>query len=200
MRREICLCPEIAEFKQRLQPRTRVVVLMHHREAHLTTGTAKLAEQILPACEIHLRGNENEALDPAKILKEGETPLFLYPAEDAQVLSPEYLAELEGPFCLIVPDGSWRQASKVHKRETFLASVPRVVLKDDAPTAYKLRNEPKVGGLATFEAIARALGVLESPELREEMEKLFATMVKRTLDSRLGKTATHAAMAALNDD
>lgn len=160
---------------------------MHHRESKLTTNTAHLASLLLPRCEIHIRGEVGRALEPSEILNPKESPLLLYPSEQARPLTSELISELPNPVCLIVPDGSWRQASKVAKRESFLAEVPHVTLSADAPTRYLLRREPKPEGLATFEAIARALGVIEGPRLRLEMEKVFALMVERTLRSREGR-------------
>jgi len=186
MRQEFCICAEIVRFRQRLNVRTRVLVLMHHREENLTTNTAHLASLLLPRCEIHLRGEIGQALVPEKILQEGESPLLLYPSEDAEFLDVELIERLPHPPTLIVPDGSWRQASKVAKRESFLKNVPRVTLRPDAPSRYRLRREPKAEGLATFEAIARALGVIEGKQIRQELEDVFDMMVERTLRSRAG--------------
>jgi DTW domain-containing protein YfiP len=160
---------------------------MHHREAKLTTNTAHLASLLLPRCEIHIRGEVGRNLESSEILDPRESPLLLYPSEQTKPLTEDLVAQLDKPVCLIVPDGSWRQASKVAKREGFLASVPHVTLNHDAPTRYLLRREPKAGGLATFEAIARALGVINGPQIRIEMEKIFALMVDRTLRSREGR-------------
>ena len=49
------------------------------------------------------------------------------------------------------------------------------------PTQYRLRHEPKAGGLGTFEAMARALRILEGEEVYLKLEALFQTMVDRTL-------------------
>ncbi len=181
-----CLCPTIEAFRERWSPLTRISVLMHHREEHLTTNTAHLASLMLPRCQIHIRGDNARPLNVSDILHENESPLLLYPSEDAQTLTRELVEALPHPPALIVPDGSWRQASKVAKREEFLAHVPRVVLTPDAPSRYRLRREPKAQGLATFEAMARALGVLEGPALRVAMEEVFDEMVENTLKSREG--------------
>src|SRR5262249_51337167 len=45
-------------------------------------------------------------------------------------------------------------------------------------------REPLDGGLATFEAIARAIGALESPEAQARMEAAFASVVRVTLAAR----------------
>jgi DTW domain-containing protein YfiP len=59
-----------------------------------------------------------------------------------------------------------------------------VTLPDGPPTRYRLRREPREGGLATFEAIARALGILESTEVQAQLEAVFERMVAETLATR----------------
>jgi DTW domain-containing protein YfiP len=71
-------------------------------------------------------------------------------------------------------------------REPSLRSIVRVKLGAHAPSRYQLRKETKEGGLATIEAIARALGFLEPPDsgVQPALEAIFALMVERTLRSR----------------
>jgi hypothetical protein len=52
------------------------------------------------------------------------------------------------------------------------------------PSEYRLRFEPQPGGLATMEAIARALGILEGAPVQRALEQLFRVVVDRTLWSR----------------
>ena len=162
---------------------------MHHRERYLTTNTARLARLCLPRCEIRLRGLGPNTLDLSDLIhEEGKVSLLLFPSEDAHVLSPEYLEKIKMPIKLIVPDGSWRQASKVAKREAELKNIDRVTLPFIKLSEYRLRREPKDEGLATFEAIARSIGIIEGPERGPKIQKLledvFRVMVSRTLKSR----------------
>lgn len=174
----LCLCSEIA-------PRsvsTRLIVVMHCREAQLTTNTAHLACLMLPNSEIRLRAGRYE---PARGLVHPDTSAaLLFPSDDAVELTPELARSLPRPLTLFVPDGSWKQARKVHTREPELRSVLRVKLPPGPPSRYRLRHSPHAMNLSTFEAIARAMGVLESPTLQQEMETLFLKMVERTLWSR----------------
>lgn len=186
MRRELCICTNIAACRAKLSLKTRVVVLMHHRERFLTTNTARLAKLVLPTCEIRVRGLKGRPMDETGIVEDARQPLFLFPSEKAVPLSVDYVAKLTRPVTLIVPDGSWRQAAKVANREAFLKDIPHVTLPEDRISAYELRREPMAAGLATFEAIARSLGFFEGPEVRESMEELFGIMVRRTMDSRRG--------------
>ena len=121
-------------------------------------------------------------LDPAALVQ--GTPLLLHPTDDAVELGSEFLGAAPPPYTLFVPDGSWRQAGEMGHREPSLRSLQRVKLPTSAVSGYQLRKETKPGGLATIEAIARALGVLESPYVEQELSRIFALMVERTLHSR----------------
>jgi DTW domain-containing protein len=84
---------------------------------------------------------------------------------------------------LVVPDGNWRQASKMRARIDGLAALPCVVLSPGEQTRYHLRSEPKVDGLATFEAVVRAVQQLEGErgeEIATAMMAVFTAMVDRT--------------------
>jgi DTW domain-containing protein YfiP len=185
MRHELCLCKEIAQCRSDIKITSRISILMHYREFSGTTNTARLAYLSLPGAELFIRGRLESPLEPEKILKiEDFDPVLLYPSEDAVVLEPDFLKQFRKPINLIVPDGNWRQAAKVAKREAFLKDVPRVFLPQTSASLYRLRREPKSGGLATFEAISRALGIIEGPGLSQRLDKLFDKMVTRTLESR----------------
>jgi DTW domain-containing protein YfiP len=90
---------------------------------------------------------------------------------------------------LIVPDGTWRQASKVRQRVPGMRDVQLVSIPNDEPSMYRLRTEAHESGLATIEAIARAMGILEGLHVRRALEHVFRAMVERTLWSR-GEIAT----------
>jgi DTW domain-containing protein YfiP len=189
MRHEFCLCENILKTKgELLNVQTRIIVLMHHREEKLPTNTARLANLILPKCEIRLRGLKEKLLDTSDLVGK-ENTFLLFPSDSSIVLTTDFLIcnKINGPITLVVPDGSWRQASKVAKREVNLSGLPKVMLPANAPaTQYQLRHEPKEGGLATFEAMARTLGFIEDKMHEEKMIELFLLMVKRTLLSRRG--------------
>ena len=178
MHEALCVCALAPE----LQIATRVLVVMHRREASMTTATAHLAALCLgPQCQIWKRGAPGSEV-PSDLVHGAGAPLLLFPSDDAEVLSKEMLPP--GPVTLIVPDGSWRQAAKVSKREPALRDVRRVVLPDLGPTRYWLRSRNRPNGLATLEAISRALGIIEGPEIQRTLDVLFDTMVDRTLSTR----------------
>jgi DTW domain-containing protein YfiP len=61
------------------------------------------------------------------------------------------------------------------------------------PSRYVLRAHPDAGCLATLEAVARALGILEGAEVRRRLEELLDRFVQRTLWARGRLRSIHVA-------
>ncbi len=177
MHSTLCICALLPQ----LVTRTRLALMVHYRELRKPTNTGQLATQCLPNSTIEIIGEEDHRAALPRI-EDHEVPLLLYPADDAVPLAA--YADHASPIVLIVPDGSWRQAHKMRKRIPGLAELPCVTLPEGAPTEYRLRAEPHPGGLATFEAIARALRILDSEAgaaTEAALMDLFRIMVDRTL-------------------
>lgn len=180
IRKSLCFCSAIP----RLETRTRTIVLMHTAEEVLTSNTARLAAKALVNSEIRFHGRKTERMSTVGLVADDREPLLLFPSPYAEELNPEFIAGLVRPINLIVPDGSWRQAQKMVRRDPVFATMRHVKLPPGAPSGYKLRVQPEAEGLCTLEAIARSIGVLESPSTQTELETLLNIMVARTLFSR----------------
>jgi len=162
-----------------------VSLIVHVRELKLTSNTAYFVQQMLPQnTHFDIRGKMNEPLDATTITKRSGHPLFLYPDENSVVLTPEFCSSLKEPAHLIVPDGSWHQARKVHQREPEFHSIQTVRLPDNLRGEYKLRSAPDPRFLSTYEAIAHALGVIEGVEVRDRLMQFFRVFVKSVWHSR----------------
>ncbi len=180
MHAENCICEHIPK----LETRTRLCLVMHCREVKKTTATAPLALAALPNSEVHEHGVIGRPLDLSALHDAGRRVLVLFPADDARPLTGELAREDSRPITLVVPDGNWRQASRIPFRVPGLPQAQRVTLSGGAPTRWGIRRETRDQGLATFEAIARAFGVLESPEVQQQLEALFERMVRTTIAQR----------------
>ena len=176
MYQALCICGLLP----RLHTRTRLMVIMHYREERKPTNTGRLAARCVADSRVHIVGDRERPL-PEPLLAADEQPLLLFPADDAVPIAT--FANSDRPVTLIVPDGNWRQASKMHARVPGLARATCVTLPDDGgATAYRLRAEPRDGGHATAEAIARALVVLEADtHAADAILDVFRIMVERTL-------------------
>lgn len=180
MRQALCICA----FIPKIETKTKLILLIHAAETKRTSNSGKLATKVLQNSEMRVRGLKEGPIETEGITVPERQSLLLFPSINAVDLTPEYVAQIKKPITLIVPDGNWRQASKVPNREPALYSMPRVRVPVGRPSEYHLRLETRPEGLATFEAIARAMGVIEGKEVQEKMEDIFKIMVERTLWSR----------------
>jgi len=176
MYERLCLCAMVP----RLQTRTRLVLVIHRDETQKPTNSGLLATQSLANSEVCVRGRRGQEA-PALVFAAGTQPLLLFPHEDAQPLAR--FAGSPRPITLVVPDGTWRQASRVRQRVAGLAGIPCVTLPPAAATA-RLRAQPDDARLPTLVAIARALGILDGPEAQAALERLFAALVARVMQLR----------------
>lgn len=177
----LCFCEHIIIHKTL----TRVSIIMHHREEHLTSNTAKLATMTLENARIYPRGLPEDPFSLEQLkLEPGVLPLYLFPDEDAVVLDEEFLGLHPGPYHLIIPDGTWGQAKKVRRREPGLSDILCVKLSDTVKGEYKLRRGVRPDGVCTFEAMAYALEFLENREVSEDLLRQFRFMNDRVAKSR----------------
>ncbi len=188
MHAELCLCKEIPVVKTN----TRVSLVLHFQESFKPSNTGRLAHLCLPNSKIYLRGEPNERPNPTELLDPERENLILHLADDSVELTESFVKEIGRPVNLIVPDGTWAQASRAGRRITSqlapkVGSV-KLRIEPNRPSIYRLREEHHPDGMATFEAIARALEILEGSHVRAPLEKIFRIMTDRVLWTR-GKLA-----------
>jgi DTW domain-containing protein YfiP len=192
MHRTLCICALVP----RIVTRSRLVLLMHQLEQRKTTNTGRLAARCLASSAIGSLGAGPPAASserpPWQI--SGTQPVLLFPDPDARPLEDWRGSPI--PLTLVVPDGTWRQANKARRRVAGLADLPCAALPLlGAPSGYRLRHDARPNRLATIEAIAIALEILEGPEegprVRAALDRIFRVMVDRTLWTN-GRIATEA--------
>lgn len=185
LRPTFCIC---AEFPQPpLLTKTRLVLIMHWREYLRASNTGQLAWQMLERSSLFLHGHPTTPIVQAELVGAGERVILMHPPAEggppARVIDAELAAE--GPFTLLVPDGSWPQTHRMARRLGPLATAERVLLPAGPPTGYNaLRRSAHLGQLATAEAIGRALAVLEGPDVGAAVKRIFTLFVERTVAGR----------------
>lgn len=177
-----CGLPEahcVCALLPRVEVQTRVLVVMHHFEAVRSTNTGRLAARMLSGATVRLRGAKDTV---AEAPPEGRR-LVLYPADDARPLGPDDAAD---NLVLVVPDGTWTQARRIHRRDPACRDAVSVTLPEAGESGYGLRRNPRPGGLCTLEAIAAALDVLEGPAVASALHAGFQLWLARARAVRNG--------------
>ncbi len=176
MHRSLCIC----SLLPRLVTRTRVVLVIHQLEAVKPTNTGVIAARCLVNSAIVHRGrgpDQDAGPPPDEIAPQGVTSLFLFPHADATPL--ESWRGRSEQIQLVVPDGTWRQAARTRGR--IARGLPCVSLPARGVGAGRLRAAPGPGRMATLEAVAAALGILEGPAVDEALMRVYRIMTDRTL-------------------
>lgn len=88
--------------------------------------------------------------------------LLLYPSKDS--ISMEQLDQSEGPFNLVLLDGTWPQAKGMYAASPLLHNMRQVRLVMSRTSTYVIRTQPMEGCLSTLETAAEALAILERDE------------------------------------
>lgn len=183
----LCICAQTPH----LDLKTRIIIFMHHKEFRLITNTGVLARRVLKNSDLVFRGYRKAPPVTAAELGIAVYPVntfLLYPSNGAQILDTAFLDRYPGPLTLICPDGHWGQARKIINHEKALKGLPCVKLPDGLVSNYRLRRNPVLGRVCTFEAVAQALGIIEGTHVQKVMEEIFLKMTTRILWTR-GKIA-----------
>jgi DTW domain-containing protein YfiP len=171
----LCVCAALVPVAVPL----RIVVVMHAKEAARPSNTGRLLPALLSDAWVVVRRGTEAAPEP---FPECPGPVaVLFPDADARPL--DTIGPLDPPpRTLLVPDGNWRQARRITRREPALAATPRVCLPTGGPPLARLRDHPDADRLATVEAVARALGALGHADAQAHLEagwRLFAAAFER---------------------
>ncbi len=182
----LCLCADLGP----IATRTKLVLLVHHVERIKSSNTGRLVARMIAETIVRVHGDPNR--EPREPLPEGRV-LLLYPDPSARVLTAD-LAE-GGPTVLMVPDGTWGQARRMCRRDPDAAGAEIVRLPEGQTTRFgALRRNEREGTSSTMEAVARALGILEGPEVEEPMVLAFEKFLERSVYVR-----THGEIVAMEN-
>ena len=175
-----CLCDVVP----RIELKTRICLVIHHRELSRRSNTGLLAVRALLNSEVRVRGEDREALDLQDLLTNQYRSFLFYPSSDAVELNRGLVMQNATPIQLLVPDGTWRQARKIHSRHEELRDLPRVKISTPNNSIFQLRAQSKPERMATLQAIAYGLGIIEGDSVRAQLMKLYQAKIERTLKAR----------------
>ena len=173
----VCYCAHLTS----IATRTRVVLLQHPREEDMAIGTARMASLCLPNSELHVGIDFEDSPALRRALSDPERPAaLLYPGEGAADVLRD---PPKGPITLVVVDGTWWQASKLVRKNTTLAKLPRYAFAAPSPSEYRIRREPDAAYVSTIEALAHVLGILEGdPERLQGLLRPFRAMIDKQIE------------------
>lgn len=173
----LCVCADAP----RVLARTPLLLVAHVHDLPRTSNTVRLLALALGHLTLLPHGVFPAPADPTAHVPAGTTPLVLFPGHGAKPLTPELLAALPSPPALVVPDGNWKQASRMVKRLPLLAGAAKVSLPDRAFPGSAVRRNHERHHMSTYEAVAQALGILEGEAVSAPLLDFYRRATDRML-------------------
>jgi DTW domain-containing protein YfiP len=155
------------------------MVVIHAKEWCKPSNTGHLAHLAIKDTEIRLHGLPHQRISSEGVDALSPSTLVLFPGRGAQPLTRKYISTLAKPLTLLVPDGTWNQAKSMMHRLPLLRQARPVSLEGPALKPTYLRRNLRADRMCTFEAIALALGILESRETETHLLEFFQKVLDR---------------------
>lgn len=178
---ELCVCSELP----RVHLPFELLLVQHNIEEHRPTNTGRLMLHMLPHSRILRYGKIDTPLDEASFREPGRRYLILFPRDGARVVTRDHLVPPDGtPVTLVVPDGNWRQASRVVRRSPALCSMPCLSLPPGPPGTWTIRNSRCPDRLCTAEALIRVVELAGFPDAARRMHAMVMLINDRMIAMR----------------
>ncbi len=165
----LCFCADFPVYA----PRTRFLFLQHTQEAQKPTNSARLACRILSTASIIPWSRTDPPPFP-------EDTILLYPSVDATPLTPD---DLSGSSQVVIPDGTWSQASRIAR---VLQNRPllRRILPVGNATAWTVRQSDDPERISSAQAAAMVLQLAGETESAHFLYQAVAESGRRILAMR----------------
>ncbi|MCX6105907.1 MAG: DTW domain-containing protein [Proteobacteria bacterium] len=178
--RSLCVC----QVAPKLDLATRIEVIMHMGEWPRGSNTGHLVQLTLANAGIRLQGLQHQPVTGEDLLAAPGSLLALFPGCGAKILTPEFVAGLPKPCTLLVPDGNWGQTKSMMRRLPLLKAAIPVALPGPTLNVNRPRRNIFADRMSTFEAIAQAIGCLESAEAETALLTFFTTFAAQFMKMR----------------
>jgi len=166
---EDCFCASL----QPLATRTAIVMFLHRSEANRPSNTGQLAASMLESCQIVLHG----AAEQTQVPHIESSALVLHP--EGRAIEPT-----DAGRTLLIADGTWSQVRHMMQRIPALRDAESVSVPTPDEPRELLRKARCAGQLSTCEALARALGIVEAPEIERALLEKLDVMLDRGFTRR----------------
>jgi len=162
----------------------KFTLLTHFKELGKPSNTGKLVVEILGSAARQIRWDRINP--PANLVKEIESGgvALIYPGA-----ADEAGGDLTGISHVILIDGTWHEARRIHQRSPYLQKVRRVCLKPAGKSVYNLRKNQKESGLCTAECVMEILRSTGNSAVAERLQERFLAFIRplNTMGSKGGE-------------
>jgi DTW domain-containing protein YfiP len=152
----------------------------HVNEIKKSSNTGALALRALVNSEMRVRGETRATLDLSDLLTRALPTFLILSVRGRRGIEQRADRRRLAPVQLIVPDGSWRQAARCFTASRIERRAAREARR--ASAKYYMRAQHRPEGMATLQAIAHGLGVIEGAARRGRVDEALRRQDRADLD------------------
>lgn len=151
----------------------KITLLTHFKELPKPSNTGRLVVEVLGAAAEQVRWDR--LTPPPRLVEEIKAGgvALLYPGA-----ADEPASDLTGIRQVVIIDGTWHEARKIHQRSPYLRQMSRISLQPRAPSRYNLRKNQKEAGLCTAECVIEILRMVGDHCSADRLEERFLAHLK----------------------
>lgn len=151
----------------------KITLLTHFKEFEKRSNTGRLVVDVLGDAAEQLRWDRMNP--PAGLVKEIEAGgvALIYPGA-----MDETGGDLAGIHQVILIDGTWHEARKIHQRSPYLQKIRRISLNTAEKSVYNLRKNQKESGLCTAECVIEVLRLSGNIAEAERLHERFLAFIR----------------------
>jgi DTW domain-containing protein YfiP len=151
----------------------KITLLTHSKEFGKRSNTGKLVVEVLGEVAEQIQWDRMNP--PADLLREIEAGgvALIYPGAVDETGN-----DLTGICQVILIDGTWHEARKIHQRSPYLQNIRRVCLKTAEKSVYNLRKNQKESCLCTAECVIEVLRLAGDDAAAERLQQSFLAFIR----------------------
>lgn len=151
----------------------KITLLTHSKEFDKRSNTGQLVVDVLGDLAEQICWDRMNP--PARLLEEIEAGgvALIYPGAVDE--AGDDLSDIRQ---VILIDGTWHEARKIHQRSPYLQSIRRISLDTGAKSVYNLRKNQKEFGLCTAECVIEVLRRSGNSAEAELLQERFLAFIR----------------------
>lgn len=151
----------------------KITLLTHFKEFEKRSNTGRVVVDVLGSAAEQVRWDRMNP--PPRLLEEIE-------AGGVALIYPGTIDESGGDLTeirqVILIDGTWHEARKIHQRSPYLQKIRRISLDTGEKSVYNLRKNQKEYGLCTAECVIEVLRRSGHIEAAERLQERFLAFIR----------------------
>ncbi len=150
-----------------------ITLLTHFKEFEKRSNTGQLVVDVLGTAAEQVRWDR--MVPPVHLLEDiaaGGVALVYPGAVDVNAVGLEAISRV------VLIDGTWHEARKIHQRSPYLLTIPRIGLSTGVKSRYNLRKNQKEEGLCTAECVIEVLRMFGKHEEAELLYERFLAFIR----------------------